>query len=117
LRTSTGKRDDNMDLHVFGETIASPKSVVFFTSPYDLVQAFDTYGYQMFEPNVRCELKRSKVNEAIRESVKHSRGRKEFKHLNNGITLICASFRRISYFELWAQQSTITLLICYRPNR
>lgn len=95
-KTATGKRDDTIDLVVSGEMIASPKSVVFFTHAYGLVEAFDKFGYQMFEPNVRCELKRSKVNEAIRESVKHSRGRREFKHLNNGITLICASFRKVS---------------------
>jgi hypothetical protein len=91
-RTSTGDRDDRIELPVRGEMISSPKSAVFFTNAYDLVAAFDRFGYQMFEPNVRCELKRSKVNEAIRESVKHSRGRKEFKHLNNGITLISAGF-------------------------
>jgi hypothetical protein len=95
-RTSTGQSDDNAELHVCGEMITAPNSLVFFTKAHDLVQAFDRFGYQMFEPNVRCELKRSKVNEAIRESVKHSRGRKEFKHLNNGITLICASYRKIN---------------------
>ena len=67
---------------------------MFFTKASDLVHAFDTYGYQIFEPNVRCELKRSKVNEAIRASVKSSRGRREFKHLNNGITLICAGYTK-----------------------
>ena len=95
-RNSEGKPEEHIELHVCGEMITSPKSLVFFTKAYDLVQAFDRFGYQMFEPNVRCELKRSKVNEAIRESVKHSRGRKEFKHLNNGITLICASFQKVN---------------------
>ncbi len=95
-RTSTNERDNTIELHVRGEMISSAKSAVFFTNAHDLVTAFDRFGYQMFEPNVRCELKRSKVNEAIRESVKHSRGRKEFKHLNNGITLISAGFRKIN---------------------
>jgi hypothetical protein len=94
-RTASGQKNDRVEMAVCGEMITAPKSAVFFTKAYDLVQAFDTYGYQMFEPNVRCELKRSKVNEAIRESVKHSRGRKEFRHLNNGITLICASFGKV----------------------
>jgi hypothetical protein len=95
-RTSDGKRDDRIELRVCGDIISSAKSVVFFTKAIDLITAFDRFGYQMFEPNVRCELKRSKVNEAIRESIKRNRGRKEFKHLNNGITLISASFQKSS---------------------
>ena len=79
--------------------IASAKSATFFTKAFDLVTAFDMYGYQMFEPNVRCELKRSKVNEKIRELIKHARGRREFKHLNNGITLICASFQKVAHVQ------------------
>jgi hypothetical protein len=93
-RDSNGKTNDSIQLRVRGQIIDSAKSLVFFTSAYDLVNSFDLFGYQIFEPNVRCELKRSRVNEAIRESVKTSRGRKEFKHLNNGITLICASFTK-----------------------
>src|SRR5262249_1170133 len=33
--------------------------------------------------------------EAIRSSIQTARGRREFKHLNNGITLICASFQKV----------------------
>jgi hypothetical protein len=95
-RTSSGQRDDKIELHVRGEMISSAKSAVFFTNAYDVVAAFDRFGYQMFEPNVRCELKRSKVNEAIRESVKRAKGRREFKHLNNGITLISANFQKVN---------------------
>ncbi|WP_342736308.1 AIPR family protein [Bradyrhizobium sp. B117] len=95
-RTANGERDDKVELHVRGEMISSAKSAVFFTKAYDLVSAFDRFGYQLFEPNVRCELRRSKVNEKIRESVRHSRGRREFKHLNNGITLICSSFQKVN---------------------
>lgn len=93
-RTSSGTKDEHISLGVSGETIETSKSVVFFTKAKGLIEAFDKFGYQIFEPNVRCELKRSRVNEAIRASVKSSRGRKEFKHLNNGITLICASFQK-----------------------
>jgi hypothetical protein len=32
------------------------------------------------------------VNEAIRESVRHSRSRKDFRFLNNGVTIICKSY-------------------------
>ena len=93
-RTSEGKKDEFITLSVSGGMIDYPKSVVFFTKAIDLVNAFDTFGYQIFEPNVRCELKRSRVNEAIRASINSNRGRKEFKHLNNGITLICASYQK-----------------------
>jgi hypothetical protein len=93
-RTSEGKKEEFVTLSVSGEMIDYPKSVVFFTKAIDLVRAYDTFGYQIFEPNVRCELKRSRVNEAIRASINSNRGRKEFKHLNNGITFICASYQK-----------------------
>jgi hypothetical protein len=92
-KTADGKKEDTLFLTVADGVISTAKSVVFFTKAIDLVNAFDRFGYQIFEPNVRCELKRSKVNQAIRDSVKSSRGRREFKHLNNGITLICASYK------------------------
>lgn len=94
-RDRTNKKRDSIKLRV-GENawIRSAKSAVFFTKAIDLVRAFEDFGYQLFEPNVRCELTKSKVNQAIGNSVKSARGRREFKHLNNGITLICAAYRR-----------------------
>ena len=52
-------------------------------------------GYQLFESNVRCEIKNSSVNKAIKASLLSNRGRKEFKHLNNGITIVCDSFQPV----------------------
>ena len=96
-RTSDGTKDDKIDLEVCGQMLESPKALVFFTKARNLVEAYDKFGYQIFEPNVRCELKRSRVNEAIRASIHSARGRKEFKHLNNGITLICANFQKVRH--------------------
>jgi len=84
-RTSTGEREENTDLNVCGEMISAPKSLVFFTKAYDLVATFDRFGSQMFEPNVRCELKRSQVNEAIRESINaRTRAAVMIRHKNTG---------------------------------
>jgi hypothetical protein len=71
------------------------ESCVFYTNAFDLIQAYRLLGHQLFEPNVRCTIKRSKVNDEIKKSVQSSRGRKEFKHLNNGITMICESFQKV----------------------
>jgi hypothetical protein len=56
------------------------------------VDAFESLGYQIFEPNVRSEIKDSKVNRAIRETVSTREGRRDFRHLNNGITVICDGY-------------------------
>ena len=93
LNKKSQKRE-RFDFDVCGTVIRdSPKSCVFFTRASQLVKAFNEIGYQIFEPNVRCEIKNSSVNKAIRASVLTHRGREEFKHLNNGITIICDGFQ------------------------
>lgn len=95
-RDRNGIKRDEVDLTVVGEQILEePKSLVFFTKAHDLVRMFEDFGYQVFEPNVRCEIKKSKVNDAIQGSVQSHRGREEFRHLNNGITVIAAGFRKV----------------------
>ena len=88
------QKRERFDFDVCGTLIRdSSKSCVFFTRAAQLVDAYNEIGYQIFEPNVRCEIKNSAVNKAIQKTVRSRRGREEFKHLNNGITIICDSFR------------------------
>lgn len=75
-----------------GDWINDNKNAIFYCRAIDLVNAYESLGYQIFEPNVRAEIKRSRVNESIRESVRHSRSRKEFRFLNNGVTITCDSY-------------------------
>ena len=52
----------------------------------------DELGYQIFEANVRCEITKSAVNDAIRRQVTtRVRGIDEFLYLNNGLTITCFS--------------------------
>jgi len=89
-----GNKKTSIELNILDGLgyISDNKNAVLYSSAYDLVKAYNSLGYQIFEPNVRAEIKRSKINESIRESVKHSRSRKEFKFLNNGVTITCTSF-------------------------
>ena len=73
----------------------SSKSCIFFTKASQLVEAYEEIGYQIFESNVRCEIKNSSVNKAIKNSIRTRRGREDFKHLNNGITIICDGFKYV----------------------
>jgi len=68
------------------------QNAVFYCHAIDLVNAYESLGYQLFEPNVRANIKNSKVNQAIRESVLHQRSRREFRFLNNGVTITCNHF-------------------------
>ena len=77
----------------------SSRACVFFTRASQLVNAYKEIGYQIFESNVRCEIKNSSVNRAIRDSLRTTRGREEFKHLNNGITIVCDSFKYVGSKE------------------
>ena len=90
------QRRERFDFDICGTLIRdSSKSCVFFTRASQLVNAYNEIGYQIFEANVRCEIKNSSVNKAIKNSIRLRRGRDEFKHLNNGITIICDSFQVI----------------------
>lgn len=93
-KDKSGRKREEIVLNVSGEAIVGSKSVVFFAPAHDLVEAYEEFGYQIFEPNVRCELKQSKVNQAIKSTVQTREGRREFQHLNNGITLICTGWTK-----------------------
>ena len=93
-----GKKQDWIELHPEnGEFVkGGASSVVFYCRAIDLVMANQSLGYQIFEPNVRCNIKKSKVNLAIKESIKKRVSRKEFRLLNNGITMTCNNFKKPS---------------------
>lgn len=93
----SGKHQDKIDISVVGyndkaSMIIDNNWCVFFGKAVDLVQAYRDLGYQIFEPNVRCELRNSKINHSIKETLMTAKGRRNFKHLNNGITIICDTF-------------------------
>lgn len=91
-RDRRGIKQDKITLHVSGDVIKDSKTAIFYARAYDFVEAFDSLGYQIFEPNVRSEIKSSKVNKAIRDTVSTRAGRKDFRHLNNGITVVCDGY-------------------------
>lgn len=87
-----GSKKDKVTLNVVGDVIKDSKTAIFYAKAYDFVEAFDALGYQIFEPNVRSEIKSSKVNRAIRDTVSTRLGRRDFRHLNNGITVVCDGY-------------------------
>ncbi|MEN6306043.1 MAG: AIPR family protein, partial [Armatimonadia bacterium] len=91
---TAGRRRNTVDLvPEDGHFLGDSKGCVFYCRAIDLVTAFQQFGYQIFEPNVRCNIKTSKVNEAIKNSVQHDRSRHLFKFLNNGLTVVCKGYQ------------------------
>ncbi len=90
-----GHKLERIDLQPWNEgSISDNANAIFYCRAIDLVRAYDALGYQLFEPNVRANIKNSRVNQAIKESVLHQRTRKEFRFLNNGVTITCDSFAK-----------------------
>lgn len=69
------------------------KSAIFYCRAYDLVKAYSQLGYQIFEPNVRANIKNSEVNAEIQQSASVRSKMKEFRFLNNGLTITCNHYR------------------------
>jgi hypothetical protein len=44
-------------------------NVIFYCKAVDLINAYNEFGYQIFEPNVRAHVGKTKVNMAIKESL------------------------------------------------
>lgn len=93
-----GTKKDNVDLNPESQSafLIKKDTAVFYCRCYDLVRAYQDFGYQLFEPNVRCNIKVSKVNAAIRETVQSRIGREQFRFLNNGVTIVCKGFSKPS---------------------
>lgn len=92
-KSRTGTKQEWIELHAEdGKYIPHPKSSIFYCPAIDLVLAYMNYGYQIFEPNVRCNIKKSKVNLNIRKSISHRSSRKEFRFLNNGVTILAKNY-------------------------
>jgi hypothetical protein len=82
--------------HSGPQLISSNNNAVFYTRAIDLIHAFEDFGYQIFEPNVRANIRKSTINAAIRDALSQRKSRKEFKFLNNGVTITCKSFSKPS---------------------
>ena len=59
---------------------------------HDLVDAQEDYGVRLFDLNVRNEIRLSRVNKAIVDKLKTTRGRKWFFHYNNGLLITCTNY-------------------------
>lgn len=92
----SGKKREKVRLTICDNQVLQPgPSYVFFTRAIDLVRAYEDFGYQIFEPNVRAEIHNSPVNKEIKRSISSRKGRIEFRHLNNGITIIADSIHGV----------------------
>jgi len=98
-RDKDGKKKDTIELHPQDllanfSWLQGRHNAAFYCRAIDLISAFAELGYQIFEPNVRAHIPKSKVNAAIRKSLASNISRREFHFLNNGITMTCMSFSK-----------------------
>jgi hypothetical protein len=91
-KDTTGRKNESIKLRVGGQRIRDKSSMIFYTFATDLINAFNTFGYQLFEPNVRCQITSSRVNQAIGKQIETEKGIEQFKDLNNGVTIVYSSF-------------------------
>lgn len=86
-------RDVELKLRVDGEGLLKMQSWFCAVIRIDtLLSAIEKYGNGLFDLNVRSNLRKSRVNAAIRNTISTQKGQKQFIHLNNGLVIICTSF-------------------------
>lgn len=89
--------DVTVELHVNSmdaDVLHQPDWVFALASAGDLVDAMERYGPRLFDLNVRQEIPNSVVNKEIMKTLRHSRGRRVFHHLNNGLLITCNSYAK-----------------------
>lgn len=59
----------------------------------DFYNAWRKYEWNLFDLNVRLQIHNSQINKRIIASLKKSKSQKIFHHLNNGITIVCRSYK------------------------
>ncbi|MEM3433434.1 MAG: AIPR family protein [Candidatus Hadarchaeum sp.] len=59
----------------------------------DFYEAWRQHGWNLFDWNVRLQLRSSLINRRIMASLSTARTRKIFHHLNNGILITCRNYR------------------------
>lgn len=96
----TGKESEWVTLKLLSKSehayITGRGMMVGFARARDLIDIYRRFGYQIFESNVRCEISKSPVNDAIRGQVSTKKGIDDFSLLNNGITIIAENRKQPS---------------------
>jgi len=64
----------------------------FLANAADLLDAFMSYGWRLFDLNVRYEIKNSPINGDIVRSLSYAKSRKRFHHFNNGLIVVAKSY-------------------------
>lgn len=59
----------------------------------DFYDAWRKYEWNLFDLNVRLQIHKSQINKRIIASLKKAKSQKIFHHLNNGITIVCKSYK------------------------
>lgn len=75
------------------EILKRSMSTICFVHAHELIKAWDDYQWNLVDWNVRAEVKNSKTNERIRNTLLNPSGRRHFQDYNNGILIVCTSIK------------------------
>ncbi len=64
----------------------------FLVNAADLFDGFQSYGWRLFDLNLRYEVRNSSINGDILRSLQHQRTRRHFHHYNNGLIVVSKNY-------------------------
>ena len=82
----------DISLGIKDKPLSQNRYCYFLAPAADLFTAFQTFGWRLFDLNLRYEVRRSPVNGDIVTSLSHKKSRKHFHHYNNGLIITAAHY-------------------------
>lgn len=89
--TSTSK-DIAFDLRIDEDCLKHHDYCYILANAADIYNAFLSFGWRLFDLNLRYEVQNSTVNSEIVNSLFHHKSRRYFHHYNNGLIIVCQNY-------------------------
>jgi len=85
--------DINIEITYEKDEILKRKDYLYVLAhAFDFYKAFDQNEWNLFDWNVRLQIKGSSINRKIMNALKHQKTQKSFHHNNNGLLITCRQY-------------------------
>jgi len=84
--------DIRFPLHFSGDILREHDYCYLLANSADLYRAFHSFGWRLFDVNLRYEIKNSPVNADMINTLRYQKSRRRFHHFNNGLIIMVQNY-------------------------